>query len=274
MVGFAPEGVADILARHVCEKLAKYNGHPCVVDNRPGAAGNIAAGIVAKASPDGHQILVTPGSVLSMNPSLYSKVPFAADSFASVSLLADMAVLLVVHARNPAGDLGQFISEAKRKPGQMLFSSPGGGNSLHLSLELFQRIAGARIQHVPYKGGSDAMTALLGEQVTGMFVNPPLALPHVRTGKLKTLAVAGSARLPCMPDVPSTEEAGLNGFNVTSWFGAVAPAKTPVSLVKLINARVVSGLQEPDVRQSLSDLGMRSSGAAPRNSGDSWSRTG
>src|SRR5688572_13314129 len=137
VVGFGAGGVVDILGRYVCEKLARYNGQAFVIDNRPGAGGNVGAGIVAKAAPDGYHLLFTPGSVLSMNPSLYSNIPFDSDSFAPVSLLADMAVLLVVHARNPAKDLGQFIGAARRDPGKTLFSSPGAGSSLHLSIELF-----------------------------------------------------------------------------------------------------------------------------------------
>src|SRR5688500_3330930 len=161
VVGFGAGGVVDVLGRYVCEKLAKYNGQAFVIDNRPGAGGNIGAGIVARANPDGYQLLYTPGSVLTMNPSLYSKVPFDADSFAPVSLLADMAVLLVVHAKNPAKNIGEFIGATKRDPGKVFFSSPGAGSSLHLSIELFQRTAGVAIQHVPYKSGGEAVIAVL-----------------------------------------------------------------------------------------------------------------
>jgi tripartite-type tricarboxylate transporter receptor subunit TctC len=279
VVGFAPGGVADVLGRYVCEKLAKYNGQPFVIDNRPGAGGNIGAGIVARADPDGYQILFTPGSVLSMNPSLYSKVPFDIDSFAPVSLLADMGVVLVVHGKNPARNLGEFIAVAKREPGKTLLSSPGAGSSLHLSIELFQRTAGVAMQHIPYKGGGEAVTAVLGGQVTGMFANPPFVLPHIKAGTLKALAVAGSTRLPQMPDVPATAESGLKDFDISSWFGVVAPAGTSRSLLKHLSAQIVRALHEPDTQQRLMDLGVRPIGSDPevfaeflRNDRAKWDR--
>jgi tripartite-type tricarboxylate transporter receptor subunit TctC len=268
VVGFSAGGVADVLGRYVCEKLARYNGQAFVIDNRPGAGGNIGAGIVAKAHPDGHQLLFTPGSVLSMNPSLYSKVPFEVNSFAPISLVADMAVLLVVHTKNPAKNVSELVSAAKRDPGKMLFSSPGAGSSLHLSIELFQRTAGIAIQHVPYKGGGEAVTAVLSGQVTGTFLNPPVAMPHIKAGTLKALAVAGSTRLPQMADVPATAEAGLNGFDIASWFGIVAPAGTPRSLVRHLSVQIASALREPDVQQRLVDLGVRPIGSNPDEFGE------
>ena len=247
----------------MCEKLAKYNGQAFIIDNRPGAGGNIGAGIVARANPDGYQLLYTPGSVLSMNPSLYSKVPFDADSFAPVSLLADMAVLLVVHSKNPAKNINEFISAAKRDPGKVFFSSPGAGSSLHLSIELFQRTAGIAIQHVPYKSGGEAVTAVLSGQATGSFVNPPVVISHIKAGTLKALAVAGSTRLPQLPDVPATAETGLAGFDIASWFGVVAPANTPRSLVMQLSKQIATALREPDVQQRLIELGVRPIGSSP-----------
>jgi tripartite-type tricarboxylate transporter receptor subunit TctC len=234
-----------------------------LIDNRPGAGGNIGAGIVARANPDGYQLLYTPGSVLSMNPSLYSKVPFDADSFAPVSLLADMAVLLVVHPKNPAKNISEFISAAKRDPGKVLFSSPGAGSSLHLSIELFQRTAGVAIQHIPYKSGGEAVTAVLSGQATGTFVNPPVVMSQIKAGTLKALAVAGATRLPQLPDVPTTTEAGLSGFDIASWFGVVAPANTPRSLVMQLSTQIASALREPDVQQRLIELGVRPIGSNP-----------
>ena len=151
VVGFgAGGGVFDVLGRAITEKLSQYNGQPLLLENRPGAAGSFGAGVVARAEPDGYQCLFTPGSVLTMNPSLYSKLPFDDDSFAPVSLLADMAIVLVVHAENPAKNLSELVAAAKRDAGKMFFASPGAGSSLHLALELFQRTAGVSIQHVPY----------------------------------------------------------------------------------------------------------------------------
>jgi len=263
VVGFTPGGVADVLGRYVCEKLAKYNGQAFVIDNRPGAGGNIGAGIVARANPDGYQILFTPGSVLSMNPSLYSKVPFDTDSFAPVSLLADMAVVLVVNAKNPARNLGEFIGAAKGEPGRVLFSSPGAGSSLHLSVELFQRVAGVSIQHIPYKGGGEALTAVLSGQASGMFANPPFVMSQIKAGSLRALAVAGSERLPQLPEVPSTAELGLRGFDISSWFGVVAPSRTSRALVQQLSNQIAQALREADVQQRLTDLGVRPIGSGP-----------
>jgi tripartite-type tricarboxylate transporter receptor subunit TctC len=263
VVGFAPGGVADVLGRFVTEKLAKYNGQPFVIDNRPGAGGNIGAGIVARANADGYQILFTPGSVLSMNPSLYAKVPFDTDSFAPVSLLADMPVVLVLHAKNPARTAGEFISAARREPGRVLFSSPGAGSSLHLAVELFQRVAGVSIQHIPYKGGGEALNAVLSGQATGMFANPIFVMSQIKAGSLKALAVAGSDRLPQLPEVPSTAEVGLKGFDISSWFGIVAPARTSRALVQQLSKQIAQALHEPDVQQRLTELEVRPVGSGP-----------
>jgi tripartite-type tricarboxylate transporter receptor subunit TctC len=261
VVGFAGGGVFDVLGRSVAEKLAKYNGQAFVVDNRPGAGGNIGAGVVARAEPDGYHLMFTPGSVLTMNPSLYARVPFNADSFAPISLMADMAVLLVVDQKNPANTLSEFISAAKRDP--VFFSSPGFGTSLHLSMELFQRSAGLSIQHVPYKSAGEAVTAILSGQVTGMFANPPFVMSHIKAGTLRALAVAGSTRLPELPDVPTTAEAGLSDLDISSWFGLVAPAKTPRAVVTKVSAQVATALREPDVQQRLVNLGIRPIGSNP-----------
>ena len=264
VVGFGAGGTADVLARYLCEKLGKYNGQPFVIENRPGAGGNVGAGIVAQANPDGQQILLTPGSVLSMNPSLYSQVPFDAESFAPVSLVADMAVLLVVHAKHPARNVGDFVGAARAERGKIFFSSPGAGSSLHLSIELFQRVAGVAIEHLPYKSGGEALTAVLSGQATGMFTNPPVVMPQIKAGNLKALAVAGSARLPQLPEVVSTSEAGIQGFDISSWFGVMAPARTAPPIVQRLSTQIAAALREPDVQQRLVDLGVRPIGNGPR----------
>jgi tripartite-type tricarboxylate transporter receptor subunit TctC len=263
LVPFGSGGVADILIRPTSEKLARYNGQPFVIDNRPGAGGNIGAGIVAKAAPDGYQLLFVPGSVLTMNPSLYGKVPFDAGSFAPVSLMADLAVILVVHTKNPAGTVGEFVTAAKREPGRMFFSSPGAGSSLHLAVELFNRSAGVTLQHVGYKSGGEATTAVLSLQVTGMFGNLPLVISHIRAGTLKPLLVAGASRLPQLPDVPTSAESGLAGFDMSSWFGLVAPAGTPRKIIDSLSAQMAHALAEPDMKQRFSEFGVRVIGSDP-----------
>lgn len=253
----------DVLGRSIAEKLTQYNGQTFLIDNRPGAAGNIGAGIVARANPDGYHVLFTPGSVLTMNPSLYLQVPFDAQSFATVSLLADMAVMLVVHSKNSAKNLGEFIAAAKRDAGKMNYASPGAGSSLHLATELFQRTAGVTLQHIAYKSGGEAVTSLLSGQTTGMFANPPIVMSQIKAGTLRVLAVAGSMRLPQLPDVPTTSEAGMAGFDISSWFGLVVPAKTPRQLVTRLNTQTANALREPDVQQRLLDLGVRPIGSTP-----------
>ena len=254
--------IPDLLARTIGEKLTKYNGQTFVIDSRPGASGNIAAGIVARANPDGYHSLFTPGSVLAMNPSLYREMPFDAHSFAPVSLLADMSVLLVVHAKNPAKNLGEFIAAAKREPGKMNFSSPGAGSSLHLATELFQRTAGVTVQHIAYKG-PEFVIAVMSGQATAMFANPAPVIPQIKAGTLRALAVAGAKRLPQLPDMPTTAEGGLDGFDISSWFGTVVPAKTPRQVVTQLSTQIAKALREPDVQQRLVDLGVRPIGSTP-----------
>lgn len=263
VVGFGAGGAMDVLGRSIAEKLTQYNSQTFLIDNRPGAAGNIGAGIVARANPDGYHVLFTPGSVLTMNPSLYTQVPFDAESFATVSLLADMAVMLVVHPKNSAKNLGEFIAAAKRDAGKMNYASPGAGSSLHLATELFQRTAGVTLQHIAYKSGGETVTSLLSGQTTGMFTNPPIVMSQIKAGTLRALAVAGSKRLPQLPDVPTTAEAGLAGLDVSSWFGTVVPAKTPRQVVTQLSTQIAKALREPDVQQRLVELGVRPIGSSP-----------
>jgi tripartite-type tricarboxylate transporter receptor subunit TctC len=171
--------------------------------------------------------------------------------------------LLVVHPKNPAKNLNEFISAAKRDSGKVLFSSPGMGSSLHLATELFQRSAGVAIHHIAYKSGGEAVTAVLSGQVTGMFMNPPVVMPQIKAGTLRALSVAGSTRLPQLPDVPTTTEGGLPGFDISSWFALVAPARTPRPLITQLSTQIAEALREPDVQQRLVELGVRPIGSNP-----------
>jgi tripartite-type tricarboxylate transporter receptor subunit TctC len=263
IVPFGAGGVADILMRLTGEKLARYNGQSFIIDNRPGAGGNIGAGIAAKAAPDGYQLLFVPGSVLTMNPGLYASVPFDASSFAPVSLTADMPVILVVHAKNPARTGGDLVAAAKRGPGQMFFSSPGAGSSLHLAIELFGRIAGVSLQHIGYKSGGEATNAVLSSQVTGIFANPPLVLSTIKAGMLKALLVTGPSRLPQLPDVPTSAESGLAGFDMSSWFGLMAPAGTPPKIIDQLSRQMAQALNEPDTKKRLADISAQAIGSDP-----------
>ncbi len=265
VIGFGAGGSQDVMARSIAEKLTLYNGQTFLIDNRPGAAGNLGAGIVARANPDGYHVLFTPGSVLTMNPSLYSQVPFDAESFAAVSQLADMAVMLVVHAKNPAKNITEFIATAKRDAGKLNYATPGAGSSLHLATELFLRTAGVTLQHIAYKSGGETVTSLLSGQTTGMFTNPPIVMSQIKAGNLRALAIAGAKRLPQLPDVPTTAEAGLAGLDVSSWFGAVVPAKTPRQIVTQLSTQIAKAMREPDVQQRLVDLGVRTIGSDPED---------
>jgi tripartite-type tricarboxylate transporter receptor subunit TctC len=263
LVPFGAGGVADILIRPIAEKLSRYNAQPFVIDNRPGAGGNLGAGIVARAGADGYQLLFVPGSVVTMNPSLYRNVPFDAGSFAPVSLVADLAVVLVVQARNPSGSVEEFVAAAKREPGKLFFSSPGPGSSLHLAIELFNRTAGVTLQHVGYKSGGEATTAVLSSQVTGIFANLPLVVSHIRAGTLKALVVAGPSRLSQLPNVPASAESGLANFDMSSWFGLVAPAGTPRKIIDSLSAQVAQALVEPDMAWRFDEIGVRVIGSDP-----------
>jgi tripartite-type tricarboxylate transporter receptor subunit TctC len=249
--------------------LTKYNGQAFVIDNRPGAGGNLGAGLAARAQPDGYQLLFVPGSVLTMNPSLYAKLPFSAESFVPVFLVADMPILLVVHSSNSSKNLSEFVSTAKRdSSGRLFFSSPGAGSSLHLAIELFKRASGVTVQHVPYKSGSDAVTAILSREVSGMFANPPLVISHIKAGTLKALCIAGSTRTPQLPDVPSSAESGLAEFDMSSWFGLVAPAKTPQHVIMRLSEQLSRALQDRDIQQRFTEFGIRSVGSGPEEFGD------
>ncbi len=264
VVPFGAGGTPDVLARGIAEKLSKYVGQPFIVDNRPGAGGNIGAGIVARANPDGYHLLMTPGSVLTINPSLYAQMPFdSAVAFAPVSLVADMPTVLVVHSRNTAKDMDEFIRAARREPGKIFFASPGQGSSLHLAIEMFQHTAGITIHHVPYKSGGEAMTAVLSGQTTGTFANLLLVYSHIKAGTVRALGIGSSSRLPQLPDVPTISEAGLRGFEASSWFGLVAPAKTPRPLVDQLSSQVAKALREPDMQARFAELGARLVGSSP-----------
>jgi len=264
VVPFGAGGTPDVLARGITEKLAKYGGQPFIVDNRPGSGGNIGAGIVARANPDGYHLLMTPGSVLTINPSLYAQMPFdPAVAFAAVSLVAVMPNVLVVNSRNTVKDIHELVRAAKREPGKLFFASPGQGSTLHLAIELFQRAAGITIHHVPYKSGGEAVTAVLSDQATGTFANLPLVISHTRAGTLRALGIAGSSRVPQLPDVPTISESELRGIDASSWFGLVAPAKTPHSLVQRLSDQVASALREPDLEARFAELGIRLVGNTP-----------
>jgi tripartite-type tricarboxylate transporter receptor subunit TctC len=256
VVPFTPGGTTDVLARAVGQKLTANWGQPVVIDNRPGAGGNIGSEVVAKAAGDGYTLLMGTISTHGINPSLYTKLPFdAVKDFAPVSLVARVPNVLVLHPSVPANSVKELIALAKAKPGQLNFASSGNGTSIHLSGEMFKTMAGVQMSHIPYKGSAPALTDLLGGQVSLMFDNMPTALPHVKAGRLKALAVTTAKRSPALPELPTVAESGLPDFEATSWFGVLAPAATPKEIVNKLSGEIAKILKTPDVQAQLSGQG-------------------
>jgi tripartite-type tricarboxylate transporter receptor subunit TctC len=264
VVPFTPGGTTDILARTVGQKMGEAWGQPVVVDNRPGAGGNIGSELVAKSAPDGYTLLMGTISTHAINASLYKRLPFdPTRDFAPVSRVGTLPNILIVHPSVPVKSVKELIELAKSKPGDLNFASSGVGTSLHLSGELFNSMAGVKLVHVPYKGSSPALADLLGGQVKIMFDNLPTALPHVKAGKLRPLAVTGTKRAAVLPEVPTVIESGLPGFEVTSWFAVFAPAKTAKDIITKLNGEIVKILNSADVKEKLTQLGVDAAPTTP-----------
>ncbi len=264
IVPFPPGGTTDILARVAGQKITEAFGQQVIVDNRPGAGGNIGTELVAKSAPDGYTLLTDPGSTLTINPSLYAKLPYdVLKDFAPITIIAAVPNLLVVHPSLPVKSVRDLIILAKARPGQLNYASTGAGQSTHLSMELFKTMAGINVVHIPYKGSSPALADLLGGQVSLMFDNMPSSLPHVKAGKLRALAVSTLKRSPAMPQLPTVAESGLPGFEVSVWFGVLAPAGTSRDIVSKLNSAIVKSLQSPDVRERLAGQGAEAIGNTP-----------
>jgi tripartite-type tricarboxylate transporter receptor subunit TctC len=255
---FAPGGLVDVLSRALAEKLRPALGQPIVVDNRPGAGGNVGADLAAKAEPDGHTLLMTSAGILTINQFLYAKMPFdPVTAFTPISLVAEMHMLMVLNPNVPVRTVPEFIALAKKDAGRLNFGSPGNGTTGHLGMEMLQAAAGVRLTHVPYKSAAEAALAVIGGQIHGVMDNPPTVLAHIRAGTLRAVAVASPQRLPQLPEVPTFDEAGLKGFEASSWFGMVAPAKTPRPVVARLNREIVRALAEAELQQRFTNLGAR-----------------
>ena len=261
---FAPGGLADVLSRAVGERLQKQLGQPVVVENRPGAGGNIGADVVARGDPDGHTLLMSSAGILTINQFLYATMPFDPTSaFAPISVVADMPMLLVVRRELPARDVREFMELARRTPGGLFFGSPGHGTTGHLGMELFMHASGLKLQHVPYKSAAEAMQAAIAGQTQAMFDNPPTVMAQIKAGALRALGVAAKSRIAQLPDVPTISEAGVPGFEASSWFGLIAPARTPRPIVERIAAETAKALQDADMQARFSQLGARLVGNTP-----------
>ncbi len=263
VVPVAPGGGTDFTARLLGQKLTEALGQTVVVDNRPGAAGNLGVELVAKATPDGYT-LVMPITSFPINPGLYSKLPFdTVKDFAPVVLAASAPLLLVVNPGVPAQSVKDLVALAKAKPGQMNYANSGSGTTAHLASELFKRMAGVEIVNVPYKGGGPAVIDLIAGQVQIFFSTIPAALQQVKAGRLRALAVTSSKRVTELPDMPTVSESGLPGFEVVGWFGLFAPAGTPKPVITRLNGELVKILNIPATRERLSGHGLIPGGGTP-----------
>ena len=262
IVPFQPGGGSDTLARLLAEKLNAKWGQPVIVENRAGAGGNLGAEFVAKSLPDGYTLLISsPGPVV-INKSLYARLGFDPDGFVPVSIIATNYGVLAVHPKVGLDSIAQLIAAAKASPDKLNYASAGSGTTPHLAGELFKSLAGVRITHVPYKGAGPGFAGLLGGEVDMMFVDVFIALPHVRSGKLRAIALGGGNRNPLLPGVPVMSEA-LPGFDYQVWQGMVAPAGTPAGVVGRLSAAVAEVVKQSDVSKRLSDVGLEAVGSTP-----------
>ncbi len=257
VVGFPPGGASDILARIVANKMANVIGQPVVVDNRPGAGGNVAGEVVAHAPADGYTLLLGNNAILATNGSLYKEVGFDAEKdFAPITLVGTQANVLVVNNDVAAHSLAELIALAKANPGKLNFASSGYGLAAHLAGELFKADAHVDIVHVPYKGSAPALQDVIAGHDQMMFATTSGAMGLIKSGQLRPLAVTTLQRTPSLPDVPTIDESGIKGFEATTWHGIVAPAGTPKPVIDILHAALVETLQDPAVRHSLDELGV------------------
>jgi tripartite-type tricarboxylate transporter receptor subunit TctC len=264
IVPFPPGGTTDILARAIAQKLGPALGTTIVVENKPGAGGNIGSDFVAKARPDGYTILGGTISSHAINPSIYKSMPYdAVKSFQPITLIGTNANVLVVGAASPYKSVQDVIAAAKAKPGSISFASAGNGTSQHLSGELFKSLAGIQMEHVPYKGSGPAIQDVMAGHVPLMFDTTVVAAPHIQSGKVRALAVTSTKRVGSLPNVPTMAEAGVKGYEIVSWQGIFAPAGTPKEVVQRLNAEVVKILAMPDMRERLAGLGLDPVGNTP-----------
>ncbi len=260
IIGFPPGSGGETQVRLVGQKLTEAWGQPIVVDARPGASGNIAAELLVKSPADGYTLLYFPAA-LAINPSLFPKVPYdLAKDFTPVALLGTFPLVLVENPGVPAKNVAELIALAKAKPGSINYASIGNASPPHLAGELFNQLAGVQMVHVPYKGSAPAQTDLIGGQVQVMFDTAVSAIPHVKAGRTRALAVTTKNRSRLLPDLPSLDESGLKGYDLYGWGGIVGPAGMPADITARLNAEIVKALRQPDVADKLMALGSEPGG--------------
>ena len=269
IVPFPPGGPTDVLARVLGQKLAEQMGQPVVLDNRPGAGGNLGPELAARSAPDGYTLLLGAVGTLAISPHLYAKLNYdPARDFAPISLAASMPNVLIVHPSVPAKTLKELVQLARASPGKLNFGSGGAGTSNHLGSELLKSMAKIDMVHVPYKGASQAMLALIGGQIDIVVVGTPTAIPQIQSGKVRALAVLSNNRLPAIANVPTGAEAGFPGYEVTTWFGVFAPAGTSQDIVARLNTEVAKVLTVPASRERIVGVGFDPAASSPQQFAD------
>jgi tripartite-type tricarboxylate transporter receptor subunit TctC len=268
IVPFAAGGTGDVLGRLLASKMSESLGQPVVVEFKPGAGTTLGTDFVAKSPPDGYTILFSASTTMSINASLYSKLPYdTLKDLAPVGQLASIPNMLVANHALPANTVPELIALAKSNPGKLNYASPGSGTTPHLAGELFNTAAGIKMVHIPYKGAGPAIIDVLGGHVPMLFDNIPSVQPQVNSGKMKAIAVTSAKRSPAMPNVPTFAEAGLAGFEANSWWAILAPAGTPKEIIARLNAEVVKALNDPGLRERFLGLGADPAPGTPEECG-------
>jgi tripartite-type tricarboxylate transporter receptor subunit TctC len=269
IVPFTPGGSTDILARAIAPRLAAALGVNVIVDNKPGAGGSLGAGDAAKAEPDGNTLLMGHIGTLAVNPAIYPKLAYdPLKSFVPVAWVARVPNVLVVPAVSPSRSFKELVERARANPGRLTYSSGGNGSAAHITFEYLKLKAGLFMLHIPYRGTAPSVTDLIAGQVDATFTGAPAVLPHVRSGRLRALAVSSPQRLATLPDVPTVAESGFPGFEADQWYGVVAPAGTPAALVARLNAEINKALALPEVAQQLAVEGAVPTPGSPQAFGD------
>jgi tripartite-type tricarboxylate transporter receptor subunit TctC len=264
VVPFPPGGGTDIIARETSQRVAAATGWTFVIDNKPGAGGNLGVDAAAKSPADGYTLVLGQTSNLAINPTLYAKMPYDSQKdLAPILLVANAPLVMVTGAGTPYKTLADVVNAAKAKPGAINFASPGNGTVAHLTSELFQKAAGVKTQHVPYKGAAQALTDVISGTVDLYMSSVPTLLGQIKQGKLRALAVTSAKRIDDLPQVPTINESGFTGFDAVTWFGLLAPAGTPKEVIAKLNVEFNKALAQPELRKKLSDDGADHAGGTP-----------
>ena len=268
---FAPGGTSDFVGRVVAQKIMENTGWKMVIETKPGADGQIGSDFVAKSAPDGYTLVLGPSSTHAIQPSVFKKLPYdVLRDFAGITMLGATANIIAVNPAVPATNVKELIAYAKANPGKLNFSSPGTGTSVHISGEMFKDAAGIDLLHVPYKGSGPSMTAVLGGEVQILVENISAAVPNVKAGRLRPIAVTSMTRSNPLPDVPTLNEEGLAGFEVLAWFAMFAPAATPKDIINRLNAEFVKALRDPAVQAQMLSRGLEPRPMAPEEFTAIW----